>query len=111
MTQRLIRFSASPLNVYWAIRGFILALSRSDRGGFGYFQFWFFAWTNAILKYRYISNEDFDIESVEPGFDLRNILPTNYSQTADEAIPTGKIKAQLRATTTQLKTIIAEGAT
>lgn len=108
MTQRMMRFAARPANVYWAVRGLMLALSRPGRGAFGYFQFWFFAWTNAILKYRYISNDDFDIESVAADFDLRKILPSDYESTANEDIPAGKIKAQLRATMNQLESVIAE---
>jgi len=108
MTQRLMRFAAEPANIYWATRGLMLALRNLDKGGFGYFQFWFFAWTNAVLKYRYISDDDFDIESVGADFDIRDILPKDYQSTANEAIPAGKIKAQLRATMAQLESVIAE---
>lgn len=111
MTQRLARFAARPANIYWAFRGLLLALGNLDKGGFGYFQFWFFAWTNAVLKYRYISDDDFDIESVPAAFDIKDILPDDYEATADEAIPPQKIKAQLRATTAQLESVIAERAT
>ncbi len=110
MTQRLARFAAQPANIYWAFRGFLLALRNLDKGGFGYFQFWFFAWTNAVLKYRYIADSDFDIESVAEDFDIKDILPDDYQSTADEDIPAGKIKAQLRATTAQLESVIAERA-
>ncbi len=108
MTQRLARFAQRPANVYWAFRGLALALSRPGRGGFGYFQFWFFAWTNAILKYRYISDSDFDLESVANDFNITDILPADYESSANEAIPAGKIKAQLRATMAQLESVIAE---
>ena len=108
MIQRLTRFAAQPGNIYWAMRGFILALSRPGRGAFGYFQFWFFAWTNAVLKYRYISDNDFDIEGVDEEFNVKNILPDDYELSANEAIPPQKIKAQLRATVAQLETVIAE---
>mgnify|MGYP002818589289 FL=1 len=108
MIQRLTRFAAQPGNIYWATRGFILALSRPGRGAFGYFQFWFFAWTNAVLKYRYISDSDFDIEGVDEEFNVKNILPDEYESSANEAIPPQKIKAQLRATVAQLETVIAE---
>jgi radical SAM superfamily enzyme YgiQ (UPF0313 family) len=108
MTQRLARFAMKPSNVYWAFRGLALALSRPGRGGFGYFQFWFFAWTNAILKYRYISDSDFDLESVATDFKITDILPAEYESSANEAIPAGKIKAQLRATMAQLESVIAE---
>ncbi len=108
MSQRMFRFSAQPSNVYWAFRAFLLALSRYRYGGIGYFQFWFFAWTNAVLKYRYITDDDFDIENVEDSFDIKNILPSNYKTSATEDIPPQKIKAQLRATMAQLETVIAE---
>ena len=108
MIQRLTRFAAQPGNIYWAMRGFILTLSRPGRGAFGYFQFWFFAWTNAVLKYRYISDNDFDIEGVDEEFNVKNILPDDYELSANEAIPPQKIKAQLRATVAQLETVIAE---
>ena len=108
MTQRMARFVAQPSNVYWALRAFLLALSSYRRGGIGYFQFWFFAWTNAVLKYRYISDDDFDIENVEDSFDIKEILPADYKDSATEAIPPQKIKAQLRATMAQLKTVISE---
>ncbi|MBM08975.1 MAG: hypothetical protein CMF69_05275 [Magnetovibrio sp.] len=110
MLQRLTRFAAQPSNIYWALRGSFLALKNLDKGGLGYFQFWFFAWTNAVLKYRYISDEDFDIESVAADFDIQKILPSEYATTANEAIPPQKTKAQLRATIGQLETVIAERA-
>ncbi len=108
MTQRMTRFAAQPANIYWAFRGLMLAMSRPGRGAFGYFQFWFFAWTNAVLKYRYISDDDFDIEGVAEDFDVKGILPGDYVSSANEAIPPQKIKAQLRATVAQLETVIAE---
>jgi hypothetical protein len=86
-----------------------LALSRRGiTGRFGYFQFWFFAWTNAILKYQNISASDFDLESVDTDFDIREILPRDYVASANEDIPAGKIKAQLRATVSQLEAVVSE---
>ena len=109
MTQRLARFAARPLNVYYAFKGLALALTRRDvDGGFGYFQFWIFAWTNAVLKYQNITARDFDIDSVDADFDVRDILPDAYATTADEDIPAGKINAQLRATVSQLESVVAE---
>ena len=109
MTQRLARFAARPLNVYYAFKGLALALTRRDiEGGFGYFQFWIFAWTNAVLKYQNITADDFDIAGVDADFDIRDILPDAYAETADEEIPAGKINAQLRSTVTQLKSVVAD---
>ena len=107
MIQRLARFSATPANLYYVFKGLALALWRRPRsGGFNYFQFWFFAWSNAVLKYRYISDSDFDIDSVSDDFDIRNILPEAYADTADENIPRNKIEAQLRSTTAQLGVLV-----
>ncbi len=108
MTQRLYRFAKRPANIYYAAKGLALAL-RQPRAmnGFSYFQFWFFAWTNAVLKYQGISDRDFDLDSVGEGFDIRGILPSNYAETANEDIPPQKIKAQLRATVAQLESVIA----
>ncbi|MBV8749738.1 MAG: B12-binding domain-containing radical SAM protein, partial [Candidatus Eremiobacteraeota bacterium] len=70
MLTRLFRFASRPRDVYWALRGLGLALSRRRRvrGALGYFQFWFFAWTNSVLKYRNLSARDFDIASVEGAY-------------------------------------------
>ncbi|MFQ5763993.1 MAG: B12-binding domain-containing radical SAM protein [Rhodospirillales bacterium] len=106
MTERLARFARHPTNIYYAFKGLALALRRLPRGGFGYFQFWFFAWTNAVLKYQNISADDFDIEGVDDDFDIRDILPAGYETTADEMIPQNKIDAQLRATTAQLSALV-----
>lgn len=108
MAIRLLRFARHPSMVYWALKGLALAFSRRKKieGALRYFQFWLFAWTNAILKYADLSEKDFDIESVPADFDIRKILPDDYASTADEPIPRQKIDAQLRATSAQLKNVI-----
>lgn len=109
MTQRLMRFAKRPINIYWAFKGAFLTLRQPKNvGAMGYFQFWFFAWTNAVLKYQNISDDDFNLEDVGTEFDIRDILPENYQQTADEDIPPQKIKAQLRSTMAQLEAVISE---
>ena len=108
LTKRMLRFSMKPARVFYALKGFAMAFShrRQVPNWFGYFQFWLFAWTNAALKYLRLGDRDFDIESVPADFDIRGILPADYSTTAKEPIPQGKIKAQLRATTAQLESVI-----
>lgn len=109
MTQRLVRFSKRPMNIYWAFKGAFLTLRQPKNvGAMGYFQFWFFAWTNAVLKYQNISDDDFNLEDVGPDFDIKDILPDAYEETAIEDIPAQKIKAQLRSTVAQLESVIAE---
>jgi radical SAM superfamily enzyme YgiQ (UPF0313 family) len=107
MVTRLVIFAANPVNLYYLFRGWLLILSnRKIKDGFNYFQFWVFAWTNAILKYKNLSPKDFDIDSVDDGFDIKNLIPKGYRETADEKIPPEKIDAQVRATTKQLEKII-----
>jgi radical SAM superfamily enzyme YgiQ (UPF0313 family) len=108
LAERLWRFASRPLNIYWAFRGLLLVVTRRKHvaGGFRYFQFWFFAWTNAILKYRDISDDDFDIESVGPDFDIGAILPKGYVDGADDAVKATKQEAQRRSTVEQLRAVI-----
>jgi radical SAM superfamily enzyme YgiQ (UPF0313 family) len=107
MATRLLRFASRPRDVYWALRGLGLALSRRHvRGRLGYFQFWFFAWTNSVLKYRNLSAADFDIDDVGPVYTAEQILPAAYDQNVVEDIPAAKTKDQLRSTTAQLRTLI-----
>jgi radical SAM superfamily enzyme YgiQ (UPF0313 family) len=109
MLQRLARFIASPANIYYALKGLGLVLSRRNiKGGLRYFQFWGFAWTNAVLKYQNLSDGDFNIESVADGFDIKDIVPSDYGSTASEDIPRQKIEAQLRNTISALNAVITE---
>jgi hypothetical protein len=102
---RLFQLAIRPRTIWYALRGFLLMLSRSRRHPqlFGVFQFWLFNWTNAMLKYSNLSDADFDIESVPEGFDRALILPEHYTDPADEDIPQVKIAAQQRATVGQLR--------
>ena len=105
LMQRAFQIAARPRIMFYTMRGFLLVLSRSRRHPrlFGVFQFWLFNWTNATLKYEGLTEADFDIESVPPGFDHSLILPEHYTDLATEEIPQAKIEAQQRATVTQLR--------
>ena len=108
LSQRMARFAMKPQRLYYAFKGLAMAFSHRKQvpNWFGYFQFWLFAWTNAALKYLNLSDADFDIDNVPADFDIKGILPGDYGSTAAEPIPAGKIKAQLRATTAQLESVI-----
>jgi hypothetical protein len=80
-----------------------MSRSRRNKKLTGIFQFWLFAWTNSILKYKGLSDADFDIESVPADFDDAMILPKNYIESALEDIPQAKINAQQRVTMHQLQ--------
>lgn len=103
--QRLSRIIASPDVLWTVLRGLALTLARSRKHGqiLGVFQFWLFAWTNVLLKYEHLSESDFDIDSVPPGFDRSLILPDQYVELAQEDIPHAKTAAQQRVTMTQLR--------
>lgn len=104
LAQRLL-VSLRPDVFFTVVRAMYLLLKRSRRHKrlTGIFQFWLFAWTNSILKYRGLSDADFDIDSVPPDFDNALILPQNYTESAVENIPQGKIHAQQRVTMHQLR--------
>jgi radical SAM superfamily enzyme YgiQ (UPF0313 family) len=110
LLQRLWRFSRNPKRVFHALRGLALVLSKRRKvpNVMNYFNFWLFAWSNSVLKYHDLNDQDFDIDSVAGDFDLATVLPTDYESSADEAIPAQKIKAQLRSTTQALAAAIAE---
>jgi radical SAM superfamily enzyme YgiQ (UPF0313 family) len=107
LARRIGFFLANPMNVAYALKALALtAFQGPRRGAFGYFQFWVFAWTNAMFKYKGARDEDFDIESVDSQFKLKDLLPEGYAETAMEQIPRQKIADQLRVTTAQLRKTI-----
>lgn len=105
LAQRLYQIASRPDVAWHTTRAVALvaARSRRHRGLLGIFQFWLFAWTNAMLKYENLSDADFDIESVPEGFDRSLILPEHYTDAAGEDIPQTKVAAQQRATVSQLR--------
>jgi radical SAM superfamily enzyme YgiQ (UPF0313 family) len=113
LARRLLLLGRRPSNARHALRGLGLVLKRSRRHPrlFGVFQFWLFAWTNAMLKYGGLSESDFDVESVPEDFDRRLLVPDEYVAGADEQIPRAKIEAQQRATLAQLRRLAATSPT
>lgn len=104
---RMTRFVARPSRLYWVCSGAVLLLkNRNRRHFFGYFQFWIFAWSNAVLKYSNLSERDFDIESVQGEITREKILPAEYGSDFHEDIPVSKSNAQIRATSKQLERLI-----
>jgi len=107
MGRRALKFSARPANIFYALLGLLLvARHYGISGRFSYFQFWLFAWSNSILKYQDITQDDFDLESVSADFDIRDVMPVDYEKSANEPIPANKTNAQLRATGQQLRALI-----
>src|SRR5262249_45935862 len=88
LAQGLYRLARWQKNLYGAARGVLLTLSRGGiRGRLSYLQFWLFAWSNAVLKYRDLSPSDFDVDSVQGAYAPEHILPTSYTQDVKEDIP------------------------
>ena len=97
------------INIIYLFKGVILAskYKLTKNISFKYFMFWLYIWTNALSsKYRNLTEDDFDIESVPNGFDINSIIPVGYREMADEKIPENKINAQHKATVAALKKII-----
>ena len=64
-------------------------------------------WTTIVVKYRGVSERDFDIVSIAPGpFEPGLVLPGGYNQDSGEPIPADKIHAQRRETTRSLSTLV-----
>lgn len=106
--KRFGQFLASPSNLYWLAKGFWLVASRRHiKGRFSYFQFWFALWSTVILKYRHLSEDDFDIDSVGADFDAGAVLDGALTELGDEQIPETKKKNQARFTL-QALTKVAE---
>jgi radical SAM superfamily enzyme YgiQ (UPF0313 family) len=107
--QRMLAFSLHPRNLYYAAKGLALVLSRRHiRGGFSYYQFWMYIWTNSARKAYRISEADFDVEDVGGPVTPEHVLPPGYEETADEPIPAEAIKAQLRYTRSALLPIVED---
>ena len=105
---RLCTFARNPRNVYWFLRALsMIARRRRIPGRFTYLAFWMAAWTTIIVKYRGISERDFDIESLDlDSFDPALIIPPGYADGGDEPIPAAKIKAQRRETLRSLRALV-----
>ncbi len=105
--KRLISFSKRPANLFYALFALLFVTFKFKyRGRFNHFRFWLFAWSNYVMKYSSISENDFDIDSVGEDFNIEDIVPSTYMTTATEDIPSNKIDAQLKSTVKGLQEFI-----
>jgi len=73
-------------------------------GVFNYFKFWVYAWSNSLIRYRDIKPTDFNINSLERGYKIEDVIPTDYENIIyEEDIPESKVRAQRRSTIKTLK--------
>lgn len=102
---RIFRLVRSPQRDYYIVKAFLRTLTRNspERPLWFYFKFWLFNWSNSLVKYSQLSDADFDIESVQDGFDLSAVVPQGYEEERPEQIPASKIRSQRRLTVSVLK--------
>jgi hypothetical protein len=106
--QRLARLLGSPDRLRWIARAVWLTWRRTspERPLWFYLKFWLFNWSNAMVKYARLSDADFDVASVESGFQVREVLPDAYEASREILVPLGKIRAQRRLTATALRQFV-----
>ena len=104
---RLGAFVSAPSNIWYLLRAFKYAFDKNHiEGRFGYLQFWFAIWTTIIVKYRGITENDFDIESFEGQLETKHIIPKGYEELGEEAIQSNKTLAQRRETLKSLEMLV-----
>lgn len=107
LLKRGLSFCVQPTNIYYALKGIFFVMRQTGvPGRANQLQFWLFAWSNYVMKYQFLKASDFDIESVDDDFDVTQLIPGNYRETATEQIPQAKIDAQVKATQKGLSAII-----
>jgi len=97
---RLFLMISSPIRCYYIFKAFFLTLKMGRKGHshMFYFKFWFFNWSNSMVKYSSLKESDFDIESIERKFKKSDLLPTGYMTSIEPNIPLSKVKAQRKNT-------------
>lgn len=97
-------------NFYYVFIALLLTLKYvlAKKIGFNYFIFWMYIWVSLSGKYKNISTNDIDIESVEKDFDFKKLIPEKYYEIELTSIPRSKQIAQKKATASALQKIIDE---
>lgn len=101
---RLLKLVSKPERLFYLLCSIGLAL-RLQLGGknvWKYFNFWIFVWSNSVVKFESLQSEQFDIGSVDADFDYKNLIPREYTENLNEAIPEHKMKSQRKFTTEAL---------
>ncbi|MFA6237332.1 MAG: radical SAM protein [Bacteriovorax sp.] len=106
--KRVFSVINTPAKIFYTAKALILTI-KMPQAKMTYFYFWLFNWSNSVLKYGNLKSKDFDIESVNKSYELKNIIPPSYETDFFEPIPKNKIKAQRFATISSLKKLIADG--
>lgn len=109
LLQRILKLLSSPSRLYYFLKALSLSIKLQLQGKnvWKYFNFWFFVWSNSVIKFQQLKPEHFDIGSIDEDFNMNNILPEEYLYTLDEPIPEHKIKAQRKFTSEALSKLAA----
>lgn len=104
LLQRILKLLSSPNRFFYFSKALLLSfkLKLQGKSVWKYFNFWFFVWSNSVIKFQDLKAEHFDIGTIDEDFDMRNLLPEEYLSTLDEPIPEHKIRAQRKFTTEAL---------
>ena len=109
LPERFLTVLLVPSRVFYFMKGLFLTIRlgrRHKKSLLKFFNFWFFVWSNNIIKYSSIKNSDFDIDSVDQYYDLTELVPEEYMNTLDEPIALTKIRSQRMLTKRALSKLI-----
>lgn len=108
--KRFAKLLASPERFFYFSKAIILALSYQIKGVsiWKYFNFWFFVWSNSVIKFETLSHDEFDIGSVDKNFDFNLLIPQEYVNDLNEPIPDHKMKAQRKYTIEALTKLVVK---
>jgi hypothetical protein len=101
--KRLIVFSWPLSNYYWFFKAALMVMSHTRISNrMGYLRVWFALWTNVLLRYKGISEKDFDIDSVSKDFDFSSLVNDGRDDDGDSDADK-KNRAQRRFTQRSLE--------
>ena len=99
-----------PANVWAVVKAYALVRRnmRKYPGLGAHFFYWVYTWTNMVLKYQGLREEDFALHSVDSAFDRARLMPVEPTdEMVREAATRGvKAKAQARFTNRALKKLL-----
>lgn len=98
-----------PANLFYVIKayGLVIKHSRAYPGIKNHFMFWLFAWSNLMLKYRGMKQEDFNLHSIPENYDLDQVW--KYERHEEPELVGGrntdgvKVGLQLKSTQSAIK--------
>lgn len=104
LSLRMLTLLSSPERFYYYMKTalYVLVLQLKGKNMWKYFNFWTYVWSNSVIKFESLKPSEFDIGSVSPTFDLKNLIPEGYMTDLSEPIPEHKMVAQRKFTSDAL---------